>query len=66
MMILNDGLTLLVIVVIYLGLMSIHNRFLIGLVWVGISLSAVIAWLIVKAVLWFLFILVSLGLGVVL
>lgn len=65
-MILNDGLMLLVIVVIYLWLMSIHNRFLIGLVWVGISLSAIIAWLIVKAVLQFLFILISLGMGVVL
>ena len=65
-MILNDGLTLLTIVVIYLGLMSINNRFLIGLVWVGISLSAIIAWLIVKAVLWFLFTLISLGMGVVL
>lgn len=63
-MILNDGLTLLIIVVIYLGLMSIHNRFQIGLVWVGISLSAIIAWLIVKAVLLFLFMLISLGVGV--
>jgi len=63
-MIINDGLTLLIIVIIYLGLMSIHNRFLIGLVCVGISLSAVIAWLIVKAVLWFIFMLISLGVGV--
>lgn len=65
-MIINDGLTLLIIVIIYLGLMSIHNRFLIGLVWMGISLSAIIAWLIVKAVLWFLFTLISLSMGVVL
>ena len=65
-MIINDGLTLLIIVIIYLGLMSINNRFLIGLVWVGISLSAIIALLIVKAVLWFIFILISLGMGVVL
>lgn len=65
-MILNDGLTLLIIVIIYLGLMSIHNRFIIGLVWVGISLSAIIAWLVVKAVLWFIFILISLVMGVVL
>lgn len=65
-MIINDGVTLLIIVIIYLGLMSIHKRFLIGLVWVGISLSAVIAWLILKAVLWFIVILISLGMGVVL
>ena len=63
-MILNDGLTLLVIVVIYLWLMSIHKQFLIGLVWVAISLSAVIAWLIVKTVLLFIFMLISLGVGV--
>ena len=63
-MILNDGITLLIIVIIYLGLMSIHNRFLIGLLWVGISLSAVIAWLIVKGALWFIFTLIALGFGV--
>jgi len=63
-MILNDWLILWAIVVIYLGLMSIHKQFQIGLVLVGISLSAIIAWLIVNAMLLFIFMLISLGVGV--
>jgi len=63
-MILNDCLILWAIVIIYLGLMSIHKQFQIGLVLVGISLSAIIAWLIVNAVLLFIFMLISLGVGV--
>jgi len=63
-MILNDCLILWVIVIIYLGLMSIHKQFQIGLMLVGISLSAIIAWLIVNAVLLFIVMLISLGVGV--